>query len=40
MRRRGVSYGTTRFFEWIVIVSGCGIAGQKNKSFRSRLSKA
>jgi hypothetical protein len=32
---RRISDGTTSLFEWIVIVSGCGIAGQKNKSFRS-----
>src|SRR6516165_9567102 len=29
-----VSYGTaTSLFEWIVIVSGCGITGQKDKPF-------
>src|SRR5262249_33201209 len=32
---RRVSYGTTSLFERIVIVSGCGITGQKDKSFRS-----
>src|SRR5262245_49337811 len=32
---RRVPYGTTSLFEWIVIVSGCRIAGQKDKSFRA-----
>src|SRR6516162_405957 len=33
--RRHVSHGTASLFEWIVIVSGCGVTGQKDKSFRS-----
>src|SRR6516225_11004662 len=33
---RRVSYGAASLLEWIVIVSSCGIAGQKDKSFRSR----
>jgi hypothetical protein len=33
---RRVSYSTTTtLFEWIVIVSGRGITGQKDKSFRA-----
>src|SRR5262245_30216622 len=30
-----VAYGTAYLFEWLVIVSGCRIAGEKDKSFGS-----
>src|SRR5262245_40369163 len=32
---RRVSYRTGALFEWLVTVSGCRVAGQKDKSFRS-----